>query len=158
VRYFQDAAPRRSNAIGRTLKACALFDSHEPVLALTPIKPVVLLGSGDKRVLGTATFRAAVFAASSKRHEIRFKMSLQSMIVPGEVHPACRIVPATWAVIELRCPERVLERLPTRWREKREAGVLRQVLDESEIDGGALDELCSALTMALEASQAGPYR
>lgn len=162
--HLNSKAPEGARALDRAIRACAVFDEHEASRALSPLRPVVILASGQPpyefRMLGTATFRAGIFGASSTRHGLSLSASLQSLDAVGDIHPLCRVVPSSWVVVELEGPDAILERIGTRRSEQRQPEVLRVVFDEAALERGAFEELLAELTEIVElgAGEAGPYR
>jgi hypothetical protein len=156
----KDTAPDGSGAFDRAIRSCAVFDEHERVRALAPLKPAVVFGASrfGRRSLGTATFKAGIFGARSTAHGLSLTASLQSLTSSVDVHPLCRLVPGSWVVAELEGPDAILARLRPRRREQRQEGALRVVFDEASLERGEFDELLAELSEAVDAGQGGPYR
>lgn len=157
--YFgRRVAPRACDRLLRKLRASAVFDQLEPVRAVVPLRPVVILDGEAGRQLGTAVFRAGVFGARSSAYGVRLEISLQTLASPGTVLQTCSIVPASWAAVEVTASQPILARLPSIGREVRSGGRVLWLLEQREIDEGAIEEVLTALTIAAEGAQSGPYR
>jgi hypothetical protein len=160
--HQRDRAPRATKAISRLIRACPAFDEHEPPGVLQPLRPVVFVGSGagwvDRERLVAPTFGTVILAARSTRHRLAFALSLQSLSTNESIHPLCRVVPRSWAVVELTGPDAILDRIRPRRSEQRQAGVLRVVLDEPALEGGGLEEILMELAEIKAPGPSGPYR
>jgi len=151
-------APPGCHSLLRKLRACDAFDELEPVKAVIPLKPVVIMEAGSDRFLGTAEFRAGLLGARSKEHDIHLKISLQSLHSPEHILPTCSIVPSSWAAMEVTAPAEILARLPSLGREERGNDRFLWLLSHEDIENGAVEELLTSLNIAISSALSGPYR
>ncbi len=159
VHFKRQVAPRECYALARALHSSDIFDEYDPIQAVEPLQPLVVSRDRyDQRMFGTAEFRAGVLGARSSRYGIGLRLSLHTLSTSAQVLRECLIVPSLWSAIEISGPEDVLSRIPVRPREDRAPGRVFWLLDGDEIRQGALYELISALSIAVDAGHSGPYR
>lgn len=158
VYFKKQVAPRTSGVLARKLKAFSIFDEYDPVKAVEPMRPVVLLNEPSGRALGAPVFQAATFGARSTKFDISLKMSVQTLSTLKRVVPESLVVPPSWAALELNASPDILGRLPGGDEEEREKGSVRWLFSHRELEQGALEQLLSQVEVATDAVKSGPYR
>jgi hypothetical protein len=109
-------------------------------------------------VLGSATYDTAVFNARPGTLNVDLRIKLHTVRWPEGAVAEYRLIPDTWAAVEISGPEETLSRVPSERREYRVPSRIRWLYSGEELAQGDLATTLSQAAALISAASQGPYR
>lgn len=152
------AGPQRAAAaLARRLRAHELVDDTSEPRVVGAVRLPVIRSAAGLRYDDNAALISVGIEASAMNRELVLRLCCCFVEWPEDTLPECRLLPASWMVLEAKAPEATLARFPPRPRLRREKSRLIWLLDEDDTSEDALWALLEDVARGVRAG-IGPYR